>query len=851
MGARRLEIAERDRAGDAEVRKHAGEVRAIVHARLRVALNSRRCPTRTRASAARTSRSGARRSRPTASAPPVSSSKAPPRRRGRRRRRRHHYRRRGSVRCPRDVTSSRAQAQLALEAALGEPIAAAQAAHDELAKRGDHDTWELDARANDVQGATLATTSALAAAVGASVGGEKGAAQAAGRAEAAHKSQRDGARDLESNLRAVFIALEGVDTAKAVLGWLPRLQSSAADGAAKLLSELGEAEMPPELTEAMKSMVVASNDDACEQAKEAGMRAAEDLHEAAAEVGEKASAVSHRWARSQRSSSGPISSILEAVGGAMGSEVLGFLKAQGELANRDRRPPAARTREVAWAAPRARVAPRCGGREGTRHARRGGGGGGDTPASAAAAVAAMDWSRSVFARCTRGSSAPLSRRGSAAVRTTSVKRLLDPRRRLPWLAIAQNLNGFRELRRRSAARRRRPPPPPPRPTGGRRRRRRCRLLGNLPFSTPSSHPSLARWERRDRPGRTAHAARRSAGPRWRGGAGGAARRAARLVGGYQRDGRGGDDYEEVQRQLAALRRREEARDAEQKAQDAYIEEMRRREEARDREQQVQDREIATLRAMVAGLQPREIVVENDVEVVKEVVVPHEVVREVVREVPMPVEVVREVVRTQRVEVPVETEVVKEVIKRVEVPVYKDEREPERKYVGTWPGHTALLEQQGRRSPPGGRAAGVGCRPGAPRVARRILAPAPRPPRRRPPRRRRPPTRCRRRRRPPRAAVAARRWPGPPASCLPDRRPPPPPPPPRAARLQYCSTPPPPPGRANAAAAAQREARARVRRRRPTRSARRSSGWVSSARCAARRSGAARRCSWWRWRSRRT
>ena len=40
-----------------------------------------------------------------------------------------------------------------------------------------------------------------------------------------------------------------------------------------------------------------------------------------------------------------------------------------------------------------------------------------------------------------------------------------------------------------------------------------------------------------------------------------------------------------------------------------------------REQQVQDREIATLRAMVAGLQPREIVVENDVEVVKEVVVP--------------------------------------------------------------------------------------------------------------------------------------------------------------------------------------------------------------------------------------
>ena len=154
------------------------------------------------------------------------------------------------------------------------PFIATQAAHDELAKRGDHDSWEFDARANDVQGATLATMSALAAAVGASVGGEKGAAQAAGRAEAAaHKSQRDGARDLESNLRAVFIALEGVDTAKAVLGWLPRLQSSAADGAAKLLSELGEAEMPPELTEAMKSMVVASIDDACEQAKEAGRAA--------------------------------------------------------------------------------------------------------------------------------------------------------------------------------------------------------------------------------------------------------------------------------------------------------------------------------------------------------------------------------------------------------------------------------------------------------------------------------------------------------------------------------------------------------------------------------------------------
>ena len=100
------------------------------------------------------------------------------------------------------------KAQLALEAALGEPIAAAQAAHDELAKRGDHDSWEFDARANDVQGATLATMSALAAAVGASVGGAQGAAQAAGRTEAAaHTSQRDGARDLESNLRAVFIAL--------------------------------------------------------------------------------------------------------------------------------------------------------------------------------------------------------------------------------------------------------------------------------------------------------------------------------------------------------------------------------------------------------------------------------------------------------------------------------------------------------------------------------------------------------------------------------------------------------------------------------------------------------------------
>ena len=135
----------------------------------------------------------------------------------------------------------------------------------------------------------------------------------------------------------------------------------------KLLSELGERDAS-ELTEAMKSMVVASIDDACEQAKEAGMRAAEDLHEAAA--GEKASAALSQVGSLAEELSGPISSILEAVGGAMGSEVLGFLKAQGrKLANRDRRPPAARTRRWRRGRPCVRAWRCVRRREGTRHAR--------------------------------------------------------------------------------------------------------------------------------------------------------------------------------------------------------------------------------------------------------------------------------------------------------------------------------------------------------------------------------------------------------------------------------------------------------------------------------------------------
>jgi len=188
-----LEITERDRAGDAEVRKHAGEVRTIVHARLRVALEFAEAPD------PNTGVSGAHE--------PFWRSPQPPHRYLRAARLLVEGLRRGGAggggggtiigdagRYVALETLLRhvLKAQLALEAALGEPIAAAQSAHDELAKRGDHDSWEFEARANDVQGATLATMSALAAAVGASVGGDKGAAQAAGRAEAAaHKSQRD------------------------------------------------------------------------------------------------------------------------------------------------------------------------------------------------------------------------------------------------------------------------------------------------------------------------------------------------------------------------------------------------------------------------------------------------------------------------------------------------------------------------------------------------------------------------------------------------------------------------------------------------------------------------------------
>ena len=589
-----LEISERDRAGDTEVRKHAGEVRAIVHARLRVALEFAEAPD------PNTGVSGAHE--------PFWRSPQPPHRYLRAARLLVEGLRRGGAggggggsgtiigdagRYVALETLLRhvLKAQLALEAALGEPIAAAQAAHDELAKRGDHDTWEFEARANDVQGATLATMSALAAAVGASVGGEKGAAQAAGRTEAAaHKSQRDGARDLESNLRAVFIALEGVDTAKAVLGWLPRLQSSAADGAAKLLSELGEAEMPPELTEAMKSMVVASIDDACEQAKEAGMRAAEELHEAASEVGEKASAALSQVGSLAEELSGPISSILEAVGGAMGSEDHGFLTAQGrKLANRDRRPPAARTREVAaWAALRARVALRAAAAKerdtldeaavaaAERHAERGGGGGGGEGLESVGPLGALHerLERAVEAQRLRGGEDD-----------PSVKRLLGPLDDgSPWLAIAQNLNGFREL----------PPFADPLPDAPPPAAAPAAADGRAPAPAPvppPRQPSFLDTIVAPQPGEAGaegppgkDGARGEAGaPGPAGEVGPAGPRGERGPPGevvYKRDGRSGDDYEEVQRQLAALRRREEARDAEQKAQDAYIEEMRRRGGAR-------------------------------------------------------------------------------------------------------------------------------------------------------------------------------------------------------------------------------------------------------------------------------
>ena len=107
---------------------------------------SRRRPTRTRASAARTCRSGPRRSRPTAtsaSSTDSSSRASAAAARASSSGGRHHYRRRVPSRRY-YVTCSRRNSR---RRALGELIAAAQVAHDELAKRGDHDTWEFEARA--------------------------------------------------------------------------------------------------------------------------------------------------------------------------------------------------------------------------------------------------------------------------------------------------------------------------------------------------------------------------------------------------------------------------------------------------------------------------------------------------------------------------------------------------------------------------------------------------------------------------------------------------------------------------------------------------------------------------------